>query len=265
MFVGDLNDKGPSSSTVIDRVRAWVESGRAHAAMGNHELNALAWNTRGEDGKWLRPHTEPNRRHHEAHLREAKRNPWRYAEHLAFFRTLPLYLDLGSIRIVHACWDEPSLDAFRDLPDAPLSDQTLRRMHTPGDPLHSAVETALKGPGIKLPKALRFRDSAGKLRREARMKWWEPEGSSLADLCLLKTKPPREEWKKMKAKQPKHRVLYTSDIPVFFGHYHLTGKPRPTSQNAICTDWGAGSGRRLAAYRWNGGEVRAENFVSVRV
>ena len=262
MFVGDLNDKGPSSSTVVDRVRAWVQSGRAHAVMGNHELNALAWNVRGEDGRWLRPHTKPNRRHHETHLAEAKQNPWRYAEHLEFFRTLPLYLDLGDIRVVHACWDDHSI---RDLPAEPLTDATLRRMHTPGDPLHAATETALKGPGIKLPKHLRYRDAAGKPRSHARMKWWEPAGATLADLALLKAKPPREEWKRMKAKRPKHRVLYTSDTPVFFGHYHLTGKPKPTSQNAICTDWGAGSGRRLAAYRWSGGEARAEDFTSLRV
>lgn len=265
MFVGDLNDKGPESSVVVDRVVAWVRAGRAHAVMGNHELNALAWNVRGESGKWLRPHTKGNRAHHAAHLREAKANPWRYREHLRFFRTLPLHLDLGDVRVVHACWHEESLEAFRELPDEPLSDATLRRMHTKGDPLHAAVETALKGPGLKLPKALRYRDSAGKLRSQARMKWWEPQGASVAELALLKTKPPKEEWKAMTARQPKSRVAYQGSVPVFFGHYHLTGKPKVTASNAVCVDWGAGSGRRLAAYRWSGGEVSAEGFVSVGV
>ena len=27
-----------------------------------------------------------------------------------WFRTLPLWLDLGGLRVVHACWHQPSMD-----------------------------------------------------------------------------------------------------------------------------------------------------------
>ena len=268
VFVGDLNDKGPDSGLVVDRVEAWVGAGRALAIMGNHELNAVAWNVprtnrENGNGKWLRPHNSANRRQHEAHLAEARRNPWRYVRDLAFFRTLPLWLDLGEVRLIHACWHEDALRVFRrELRDGRfITDATLEAAYTPTEPLHRAVENALKGPGVNLPESAHYEDAQGKTRTRARMRWWAPEGASLAELCLLKSKPP----KFMRKRQPRWRVSYTDDVPVFFGHYHLTGKPRATADNAVCVDWGAGSGRRLAAYRFSGNAIRDEDFTSVKV
>ncbi|MBM4381406.1 MAG: metallophosphoesterase, partial [Deltaproteobacteria bacterium] len=42
VFVGDLVDRGPDSVTVVEVVSRLQEAGLAHCVAGNHELNALA-------------------------------------------------------------------------------------------------------------------------------------------------------------------------------------------------------------------------------
>ena len=43
VFVGDLIDRGPQQRTSIEIPRAMVEAGSAHAVLGNHEFNAIAY------------------------------------------------------------------------------------------------------------------------------------------------------------------------------------------------------------------------------
>src|SRR4051812_15135851 len=45
VFVGDYIDRGPKQREVLRIVQAMCAAGFAHAAMGNHEFNALAWAT----------------------------------------------------------------------------------------------------------------------------------------------------------------------------------------------------------------------------
>lgn len=271
VFVGDLNDKGPDSFAVTARVKAWVEAGRAHAVLGNHELNAVAWNVPAPGGGWLRAHSNANRRQHASHLAQARRDPWTYREHLAFYRRLPTHLDAdgfgGDFRVVHACWHAESVAVLESELDGPLSDADMARLYAADDPLSEARRLALNAPEVPLPKSLHYRDAQGKLRRRARMKWWAPDGASLAELCLFSggAEPPKRDLKALRLRQPKRRIRYTGGVPVFFGHYHLRAKPKLTSARAICTDFGAGSGRWLAAYRWSGGVVSDANWTRVKV
>jgi hypothetical protein len=45
IFLGDFIDRGPKIRETLEIVRPMVESGTALSVMGNHELNALAFNT----------------------------------------------------------------------------------------------------------------------------------------------------------------------------------------------------------------------------
>ena len=268
LFVGDLNDKGPDSQAVTDRVEAWVGAGRARAILGNHELNAVAWNTPGEDGKPLRRHSAAHRKQHAAQLAERARNPWAYSRAIAFYRTLPLWLDLGELRLIHACWDADAVAVLERRIGAgePVRKKALRKMFTPGHALHAAVETAAKGPEIALPKLLHYRDAQGALRTKGREKWWMPPDAPLRDVVLAsggRDLPRAARSKKMK-RPPGVRTLYRDPVPVFFGHYHLKRKPFVTAPNAACVDFGAGSGRWLAAYRFSGKPLRDADFVKVR-
>ena len=159
IFVGDLIDRGPDQLRVLQTVKAMVDAGSAQMVLGNHEFNALAYATEwpAGSGKYLRPHDDPGNE-------TAAKNEQQHAEfleqvtgaererYLKWFWTQPLWLDLGGLRVVHACWHADSIAYVEaELGGQPLhrSDQ-LVRASTKTDPLYTAVENLLKGPEISL-------------------------------------------------------------------------------------------------------------------
>lgn len=113
VFIGDLCDRGPDSIAVIARVRSLVESGRALAILGNHEINLLADDAKDGSGWYFdtrhasdQPFYAPFRR-----VTPAERPAIR-----EFFSQLPLALQSPSLRIVHAAWDAPSIAAISRVP-----------------------------------------------------------------------------------------------------------------------------------------------------
>jgi hypothetical protein len=64
IFVGDLIDRGPAIGETLEIVKAMVDAGSAICAMGNHELNALAFQTPDGTGSYIRPHTKKNIKQH---------------------------------------------------------------------------------------------------------------------------------------------------------------------------------------------------------
>jgi hypothetical protein len=117
IFVGDPIDRGPKQLATVDLVRRMVEAGSARSVMGNHEFNAIAWATPDPEhpGEFLRPHGKAaNLQQHQAFLTEFEGTP-EYSEVIAWFKTLPLWLDFGGLRVVHACWHQASIDQLQPL------------------------------------------------------------------------------------------------------------------------------------------------------
>ena len=112
IFLGDFIDRGPEQKRVIETVMPMVQSGNALAVMGNHEFNALAFHTLDGEGGWLRPHTEKNTDQHQAFLDEYQ-DPDELKSVLDFFWSLPLWIELDGLRVVHACWDEQRLERLK--------------------------------------------------------------------------------------------------------------------------------------------------------
>jgi hypothetical protein len=107
VFLGDFIDRGDFQCEVLDIVRPMVESGAALSVMGNHEFNAIAYYTPDrEAGGYLREHSKKNFDQHEAFLGAYEGSPEKYEDTINWFKTLPLWLDLGELRIIHACWDK---------------------------------------------------------------------------------------------------------------------------------------------------------------
>jgi len=118
VFVGDLIDRGPKQVETVELVRAMVQAGTARCILGNHEFNAIAWVTRDphRPNRYLRPHSKRgNRKQHQAFLRQVGENSALHQDLIAWFKTLPLWLDLGGLRMVHACWHQESMDVLRPL------------------------------------------------------------------------------------------------------------------------------------------------------
>ncbi len=68
---------------------------------------------------------------------------------------LPLWLDLGPFRVVHACWSALAVrELARLAPGGVLPRERLLLAGRRDDPLNAAVETLTKGPEHRLPDGL---------------------------------------------------------------------------------------------------------------
>ncbi len=180
IFIGDLIDLGPSQRRTVDIARAMVTAGRAQMIMGNHEFNAIAWATPDPDdpGEFLRPHGgkwgPDNRHQHHMFLDQVGEGSATHRDYIAWFKTLPLWLDLGELRIVHACWNNASMSTLSPHlgVDNSVTDELMVQTSREGSELFGALETVLKGPDLELPDGLGYTDSYGIERRRARRRWW---------------------------------------------------------------------------------------------
>lgn len=263
VFVGDLIDRGPKIRETLELVKPMADAGAAVVTMGNHEYNAVAYCTRGENGEWLRPHTEKNAGQFEATLRAFERDENAWNTFLEWFRTLPLFLDLDGFRVVHACWSRRHIDLVGD---RRLGDREfLLASARSGSPEYHAVETLLKGPEITLPPDSPFRDKEGTLRTETRVKWWRPlEGLSFREASFPEQPTLSDKLVDPQAIDESWDIYPDSAAPVFVGHYWLPPQtPRPFG-NVVCLDYSVAKDGFLTAYRWNPGSgIRGDGFVSV--
>jgi hypothetical protein len=275
VFVGDLIDRGSGQLKVLQTVKAMVDAESALCVMGNHEFNALAYSTlknpKDPAGKvdFCRPHTAKNRHQHEAFL--ALDPPLR-DEWLQWFRSLPLWLDLPDLRVVHACWHEPSMEIVKEeLGGAHFtSNDQIRSASDKDHPLYLAVEILLKGPEIDLESLglPEFLDKGDVKRSNARITWWlEHHQESLhlfqgAGAIQLDA----EQFNVVtKAMAP---YAYSGQQPLFFGHYwqeHSDEMRHATyGKNAACVDFSAGKTGELTAYRYKVGQkIALEHYDKV--
>lgn len=254
VFVGDLIDRGPKQVATVDLVRRMVEAGAARCILGNHEFNAIAWVTADPDrtGKFLRDHDKPgNQKQHQKFLDEVEGTPV-HADIIDWFKTLPLWIDLKGIRIVHACWHQASIDwlAPRLGPGQALTNELIHRGSQHGHPAYVAIENICKGPEVALPAGSTFADKEGKVRHEVRVRWWQDELSTYREAAIgpadvmtsIPDVPLPEGWRAPTYVGP----------PVLFGHYWFAGTPTIISPRFACLDYSVAMGGPLVAYRWDG-------------
>jgi len=277
VFVGDLMDRGPGQVEVVRTVRAMHDAGSALVVLGNHEFNALSYATPDPavPGDFARTRTgrrgAHNARLHQPYLDQVEEGSALHRSHLDWFRTLPLYLDLGGLRIAHACWHPDSLavlDAWVP-PGTPLGDDFVLEANRRDTAAFDAVEVVLKGPELRLPPALAWVDPEGTVRHAARLRWWDDRATTAASAGLIPgnaTTVDGEPYPGLPdapvAEAEAYR--YRDDVPVFFGHYWFTGDPAPAARRAVCVDYSAArDGGSLVAYRWDGEDVpTADRFVA---
>ena len=156
IFLGDFIDRGPDQIGVLSVVMAMCEQGAARSVMGNHEFNALAFHTQNpnQQGTWLRPRTNKNIHQHLQFLDEYLNadDKGELDRVLNFFWSLPLWLELDGLRVVHACWEQRHIDALGN--DNRLSMRRLVEASTKGTTAYNAIESLLKGVEIELPEGV---------------------------------------------------------------------------------------------------------------
>jgi hypothetical protein len=246
-------------------VRDMVDGGDALAITGNHEFNAVLYATPDGNGGHLKPHTERNTRSHRATLDQFSAKPAEWAEWLEWMRGLPMFLDLGALRAVHACWDARRI--ARLMGASLRDDDFLRASAVKKSPEHRAVENILKGPELAMPEGAQFHDKEGVARRTVRVRWWDiPES---ANICSLAMPEPFETPGAAAAHELERLPNYgPEEPPVFFGHYWMPPEREkaPLRANLACLDYSGGLTGPLVAYRWDGEQgLDAGKFVSVEL
>lgn len=263
VFLGDFIDRGPENAAVIRIVRELMDSGRALAIMGNHELNALHYHTADPDtGAPLRVHDQDNLDQHASFLKEFPLGASHTEDVLDWMRGLPLFIETEEFRAVHAAWIQPAIDDLRRQTGVGvLSEYQLIRAGRKGDTFYDLVEAVAKGPEARLPHPHSFEDKSGKVRHHVRVKWWNGDARtwrqvamSVPDINQLPDAPLPDDL--LTAVYP------DGDTPVFFGHYWMSGEPELQSANALCLDYSAGKDGPLVTFKWkSGGHLSLDDLV----
>ncbi|MBM82129.1 MAG: diadenosine tetraphosphatase [Planctomycetaceae bacterium] len=267
IFVGDFIDRGPQIREVLETVRAMVEGGSALTVMGNHEYNAIAYSIErlNEPGHYLRRHNEKNTGQYQQTLNQL--SPDELEDWVGWFRTLPAWLELDDLRVVHASWNPPAMALFDEVLQqyGHFTDDFMHAACDTGSELFRAVETVLKGVEVPLPDGVTFADKDGNVRHKFRSRWYaSPIGQTVRSYVLgsdsgFPDLPLSNQ--AIAAACP-----YSPDeIPVFVGHYWLRAEnPSLLASNVACVDYSVAKGGFLCAYRWNGeANLSDENFVTV--
>lgn len=256
VFVGDLIDRGPNQVEVLRIVRSMTQAGTAQVVMGNHEFNAIAYATpdQATPGDHLRPHTDKNNRQHAQFLAQIRPESADYNEIIQWFTTLPLWLDLDGLRIVHACWDP---NAMAGLGTPYLDGELVVAASTEGDPAYEWVENLCKGPEVPLPNDHSFHDKDGHERFDARLRWWDDGPATYASMCEVPPNctPPLPD----SSIDPLPVQPYHDDVPVIFGHFWREWPKIEMTNTTACVDYSAVNGGPLVAYRWSGEFVLDES------
>ncbi len=276
VFVGDLIDRGREQREVLQLVKAMVDAGSARAVMGNHEFNAITWATE-HNGKHLREHSDHNRKQHKEFLAMSVEEQAYWVE---WFKTLPLWLEIGGIRVVHACWHEESMRTVLHATDYAgrlSTPEHFAEAMTNGTDLHKAIEVLLKGPEIPLvdyDMEPYWDFEAKKFRKDARIKWWDHDASTLPALAELrgaKLKHGEDDYEDYPMYEPRDvdpkylAFTYKDTVPLFYGHYWREWEPAERDDwttYTACVDFSATKPGTLVAYRWNGeAKMSFENYV----
>lgn len=276
VFVGDLIDRGIQQRDTVRIARSMVEAGTAQIVLGNHEFNAIAyatWNEERSDFCRSRVGDKGTKHHrqHKAFIREIGLDNAEATAMLDWFRTIPLWLDLGDLRVVHACWATADIDHLRTLSaTGGVTEQIVidgtdpERKH----PTYKAIETVLKGPEIYLGGRV-YLDKGGDERRHARRRWWDPDATTLRLAALIPEGTNGTDGKPFPTlpDDPLDNVehVYEGGVPVIVGHYWETGTPKRYGPKVACVDYSAGKGGPLVAYQWHAGDtdLTDDRFVSL--
>lgn len=112
VFVGDFCDRGPNSPAVLALARELVQSGRAAAVLGNHEINLLREDAKDGSGWFFDARMARDQDKYAPFHRPSSKER---QETVAFLSNLPIALERPDLRVIHAAWQEPQIETARTL------------------------------------------------------------------------------------------------------------------------------------------------------
>lgn len=266
-FLGDFIDAGekvqaPDDRAVLRLVKQMVDQGEAISVMGNHELNAILFHRSDAKGQPLRAHTKKNIDQHQSFVAQFGTGTTEALEWTEWFlHALPLWLDLGQLRLAHACWSDSAMAIVRARrPDGFLHIDDLEEIAEESTAFGQAVKAIVSGPEVRLPDPYSFKDFDQHVRHEVRIAWWRNDADTWRNAAL--SVPNTDELPDASLPPDVQSEVYLSDQPpVFVGHYKMKGIPTLEAGNAMCLDYP----EMPCGYRWRGEkELNSENLIAVR-
>jgi len=255
LFLGDIIDRGPRIREALHIVHDMVEAGQAHCIMGNHEFNALGWSTPalpGSHKQFVREHTPRHARLLEETLSQFDQHPQDWHDFLAWFYTMPLFIDAGRFRMVHACWDAGLIEPLRaQYSDGCIDEHFVQASAEPGSFASNVFDRLLRGTDMRLPHGLTLTGGDGLTRAFFRTKFWEDDPQTYGDIVFQPDALPEPvACMPLSSSEKSNLLRYASDEPLLFvGHYWRSGKPAPLRANLACLDYSAVLYGKLVAYR----------------
>ena len=259
LFMGDLVDRGPDVPGVLALVKGMADAGAAEVMLGNHEFGVLCWYMPDGKGDFLRPHKDrflnymgPSVAYFDAH-------PEARDLYFPWFQSLPIWMEKGGARFVHAYWGPKELDRLagaQNLNECGWGDPRFRNSK-----LGRAAERLIKGPEMKLPDNLVVKNSHDEELRSSRINWWLRQASSLGELLVADI--PQLAGQPIPARvRARYEARPANHPPIFIGHYGFKACPGLLAPNLACVDYQGADRKWIGAYRWNGeSELRAESLV----
>ncbi|GAA6152711.1 metallophosphoesterase [Pseudoteredinibacter isoporae] len=262
VFLGDIIDRGPAIRECIHIIRDMVERGSAQMVLGNHELHAIAY----ERLKGLGASTS-DRLIEETKLQfEGLEEEWQ--SHVAWFQSLPVFLELPGCRVVHACWDGQMIAQFKESFADFSSQDFWQAAMTRGSFISRFLDRLTRGTVLPLPDGRSLNSRDGYVRRFFRTKFWASEPATYRDVVFQPDPLPEDIACRELDSDEKNTLLSYQDHepPIFIGHYWLSGDPRPLRPNVACLDYSAVKDGKLVAYRFDGeAQITQDKFVWVDV
>ena len=265
IFIGDFINRGPEIRETIQIVRQMTESGTALTILGNHEYSAILYHIKDSAGMYLSRHIAGNRNQIQSTLTAFTGFIPEWKDHLKWLRTLPFFLDLGSLRVIHAYWNDDDINYLRSfIPKGKLKKDFLRTIHENQHPTASIIYRILKGLEFRCPPDLILKCSKGMSRKVFRMNWWEsPLNKTFRELSFG-NKFILPEYTVPVELAPSFEPYSSNKPPVFVGHYCLSEGAMIMQQNICCIDSAVVGSETLSAYRWSGEQqLVKENILSV--
>lgn len=256
VFVGDFINRGPSIRKTIRIIRTMVENGNAFTILGNHEINIIISHIKNKNNL-----LQQNDISELKTVNEFREYPEEWNDHVKWLRTLPLFLELEGLRVVHACWSDEAVEFVKqNIPPGKIKKEVFKQLNkTPGSPVARYIWLLTKGLQFKLPGDMKIISNKGISPRSFRMRWWEqPEEKTFEELSF-----------ENKYELPHYTVPpqilpdglpYPEDAPpVFFGHYCRNNGPHIIKHNVCCIDSCVNGSKSLLAYRWDGESTLSES------
>ena len=240
-FVGDFINRGPQSVEVLKLVKSLQESGKAFVVLGNHEFKLVQ------------------------NLVAGNSIPDEFIPFIAWLRTLPLFLELETLRIVHAAWHFSSI---KILEQALVADDLFIKETFEKESMYKrASQSILSGIKTTIPKDLKLVDRFAIPRAKGRLKWWlDLRGKPYSECFFSPMFPKISDRGPIETEVSMLEPYTQQEKPVFIGHYCLPPNIPKIFGQVVCLDGCVTCDKRLWGYRYEGEHIpETSNLIQVKL